>query len=82
MKIIAVTCMLSFYFVSMHCVKRGSPPLLSPPEKYRIVLDSNEYYQSDEPHTDDPTNVEHDTEPSAHAVSDAHIFSVQFCVKF
>lgn len=54
----------------MHCAKRGMPPPPPPPsEKYKIILDPNDYYQSDEPHTDAPPFEEHITEPSIHVVS-------------
>lgn len=72
MKLIAVTCILSFCFVQMHCVKRGPPPLPPPADKYKVLLDPNEYYQSDEPHTEVPPIEEHETEPSAHIVSAPH----------
>lgn len=65
----------------MHCVKRGPPPLAPPPDKYKVLLDPNEYYQSDEPNTDVPPIEEHETEPSAHVVSATwHYLSLIFYV--
>lgn len=61
--------MLSICCVPMQCVKRGPPPPLPPPDKYKILLDPNDYYQSDDPHTDVPPPEEHDTESSVHVVS-------------
>lgn len=69
MRFIAVTCILSFCFVPIHCAKRGPPPLPPQSENYKILVDPNEYFQSDEPHTDVPPVQEHDTEPSVHVVS-------------
>lgn len=68
-------CILSLYFIPTQCVKRGPPP--PPPEKFKIMLDPNDYYQSDEPHTDVPQMEEHNTEPNVHGVS-AHFSIIYF----
>lgn len=64
MKILIITCFLCLCFAPIHSAKRGLP---MPPDKYKMLLEPNDYYQSDEPQTDGAP-IEHDTEPSVHMV--------------